>query len=787
MPLTEEEVAVEVERLNKYKEDLELWKQRLCAEREKINEEKEKLDASQSLLMAGRSQNVKTIVKGTIGNIAEYSLDDNWSQWYERLEMYFHANEVEDNKKVPLLLTLLGKEGYALLRNLMMPVQPSQSSLAELTKTMKDHLQPAPSVISERYKFTECRQREGEDIKRFLANLKRLSTFCEFGANLENSIRDQFVWGLLSEAIKKKLLGEKDLTFKRAGELALLSESAGRDAAEMKPASNGAALNFVSTKERQSKTVKKGDNKVKKCYCCGKSNHLAPDCKYRQYKCNKCGKQRHLQSVCKAKQEMPKSNKPGVNNKKREQQHFLTEIDNLNQSFDNLFYLEKEENPVRINDAKPITLKLYVENSLTNFEVDTGSPVSAISENDYARCKNLSKLKLRETRRIFKSYQGDIMKPKGILDVNVTHGTKSHNLELFVMPGGSVPIIGRQWLQVLNLLTFSTENIDYIKSQVPNDLVVQRLVNEFKSVFDSKLGTYNKKKVKLEIKGDAKPIFCKPRPVPFALREDLEAELTRLEREGIIVRVNSSDWATPIVPVLKTNRQLRVCGDFKITLNQFLIINRHPIPRVMDLASKMGKAKIFSKLDLAHAYQQLELDEQSKELVTISTHKGLFRYNRLPYGVATAPGLFQEEMENILGDIDGTVIYFDDVLVFGATQEEHNNNLRKVLNRFASCGLMVKLEKCQFSQEAVQFLGYEIDGEGLRVSKRKIEAIAKIKRPENLTELKAFLGMLNYYAKFIKNYAKLVSPLYELSRQNVKWQWTQEREVAFKTAKARLA
>lgn len=129
------------------------------------------------------------------------------------------------------------------------------------------------------------------------------------------------------------------------------------------------------------------------------------------------------------------------------------------------------------------------------------------------------------------------------------------------------------------------------------------------------------------LKENVKPVFCKPRPVLFAMRGKIEKEIDRLIANKIIEPVESSEWATPIVPVVKSNGDIRVCGDYKVTVNPQLIVNMHPIPRITDLLTQLETGKVFSKIDLA--YQQVELDDKSRELTTITTHKGLFRYNRL--------------------------------------------------------------------------------------------------------------------------------------------------------------
>ena len=131
----------------------------------------------------------------------------------------------------------------------------------------------------------------------------------------------------------------------------------------------------------------------------------------------------------------------------------------------------------------------------------------------------------------------------------------------------------------------------------------------------------------------AKPRFYKARPVPYALREKVEAELVRLEKSGVIEKVQFSEWAAPVVPILKCDGSIRLCGDYKLTINRAAIVDPYPLPRIEDILSSIGNAKVFSKLDLANAYLQLALDEESKAYVTVSTHRGLLRHNRLPFGV----------------------------------------------------------------------------------------------------------------------------------------------------------
>lgn len=161
----------------------------------------------------------------------------------------------------------------------------------------------------------------------------------------------------------------------------------------------------------------------------------------------------------------------------------------------------------------------------------------------------------------------------------------------------------------------------------------------------------------------------------------------------------------------------------------------------------------------------------------------MYQYNRLCFGIASAPGLFQNLMKNILKDLQGVVVYFDDILVFGESQDEHNRNIENVLNRLEKNGLTVALEKCFFAKDRVEFLGFEIGSNGLHISPEKIKAISKLNHLANVTELKSFLGIINYYAKFIQNYASKAYPLYKLLKKNEKFIWNKNCDNAFKNIK----
>ena len=230
--------------------------------------------------------------------------------------------------------------------------------------------------------------------------------------------------------------------------------------------------------------------------------------------------------------------------------------------------------------------------------------------------------------------------------------------------------------------------------------------------------------------------------------------------------------------MLKPDGSVRICGDFKLTANVATKLEIYPLPRIDDLFTSLAGGQHFSKLDLSHAYLQLPLAEESQPIVTVNTHKGLYRYQRLP---------FQQTMETLLQDIPNVCMYLDDILVTGPSSATHLRNLEEVLTYLEDAGMRLKKEKCAFLMEEIEYLSHKISREGLQPTKSKIRAVAEAPASIRVSELRSFLGLVNYYRKFLPDLATAAAPLYALLRKTAQWCWRQAQQFAFKKVSFRSA
>ena len=714
----------------------------------------------------------RNMANSTVGQLTEFNLTKEWKIFKARVTNYFTANDIDDEgKQRAIFLNVLDEESYRLIFNLCAPTSPEETDYDALIVAMDSYFTPQKAVFAERIKFYEARKEISESVQEWGARVRSLAATCEFGASLEEATRDLFICGYERGATLNRLLEEEvTVTLDEVVKIAE-SKTAAQKSFNIPGIKNEVhmvkknssrrhqQIDFKAHGSKMAPPPDRGRPRVNErqreatCFVCGKQGHMKDKCYFQSYRCNICNRQGHLARMC--SQKSHNAGKP-VN-------YMKNDGDEL--ALYNVF----KKNSVN----SPYFLSVKIENNCFEGQVDTGSSVSLISECLYREKFQVKPLEKRNN--VFYFYNGTQVQPLGVCQLNVTYKNRTEVVNFYVMRNGGPLLLGRDFL---NKFAIRFE-VGYVNNKF-EDMQLSKLLAKYHSVFDGKLGRFTIGIATLKlINKDVTPKFCKPRPVPYAIRSQVEGEINRLVSVGILKPVDYSEWATPVVPVFKKDGTVRLCGDYRTTINSLIEVDQYPIPKIDDLFGRMQGGVRFTKLDLGQAYQQVELDEDSQNMVTLSTHKGLFKQTRLPFGVASAPAKFQKIMESLFCGMDGVVVFLDDILITGKNDKEHLKRLELVLQKLNKAGLKVKSEKCKFFESHVEYLGFIIDAEGLHPCEAKVKAIAEFPCPENYTQLKSFLGLVNYYGKFVRNMSDLLQPLYSLLKKDAPWVWSSRCSFAF--------
>ena len=399
--------------------------------------------------------------------------------------------------------------------------------------------------------------------------------------------------------------------------------------------------------------------------------------------------------------------------------------------------------------------------------------MTGIPETIFKQIKNTT---LQPCSRALKGPCQNSLKIIGQFQGTLTYQTKTVQQDIFVLKDLHQALIGLPAIEALALVT----RINSIRETT--DQIIARYPQLFQG-----LGSLSGEYV-IRINEDDKPYAISiPRRVAIPLLPKVKEELNRMEQAGVISRVDvPTKWCTGMVVVPKTDGAICICVDLT-KLNSSVQRERHPIPSVDHILAQLGEAAIFSKLDANSGFWQIHLNQDSALLTTFISPFGRFCFNRLPFGITSAPKYFQKCMSEILSGLDGTVCMMDDVLVYGRCQEEHDRRLTAVLERLQQAKVTLNKDKCKFSVKSVRFLGHIVDNSGIHPDPQKLEAIQMLPKPKSASEVRRFLGMANQLGKFLPSLAEISKPLCDLLSKNDMWNWGELQEKAFQAVKKALS
>lgn len=313
-------------------------------------------------------------------------------------------------------------------------------------------------------------------------------------------------------------------------------------------------------------------------------------------------------------------------------------------------------------------------------------------------------------------------------------------------------------------IDFTQLRIEHLNKEEESEL--KRLFLKFPKIFHNgsdKLSFSNQIKHDISTTDDI-PIYV--RPFKYAQCEKIEImkQIDKLLEQDII-KNSHSPWSAPVWLVPKKmdasgESKWRMVVDFR-KLNEKTVKDKYPMPAINDVLDKIGRAKYFSALDLASGYHQIEMARKDRPKTAFTAVGGHYEFTRMPFGLTNAPATFQRVMDNVLKELIGKccLVYLDDIVVFSSSLQEHMTHLKLVFQKLAQANLKLQIEKSEFLKKEIEYLGHIVTAEGIKPNPKKIEAIKKFPIPQTKKEIKSFLGLLGYYRKFIRDFARITKPL----------------------------
>jgi hypothetical protein len=333
----------------------------------------------------------------------------------------------------------------------------------------------------------------------------------------------------------------------------------------------------------------------------------------------------------------------------------------------------------------------------------------------------------------------------------------------------------------------STQSCTFSMTELPLKKI--RVVCEYADVFPDELpGMPPDRDIEfaIELQPGTTPISKRPYRMPPTELAELKKQLQELLDKGFI-RPSTSPWGCPALFVKKKDESLRLCIDYR-PLNVVTIKNKYPLPRIDVLFDQLVGAKVFSKIDLRFSYHQIKIRASDIPKTAFSTRYGLYEFLVMYFRLTNAPAYFMYLMNSVfMPELDKFVLVFiDDILVYSKNEEEHAGHLHVVLQRLREHHLYAKLSKCDFWLKEIKFLGHTISQAGIGVDPDKVQEVMNWKPPTTVRQIRSFLGLAGYYRRFIPDFSRIVKPITELLKKEVKFVWGQKCEDAFHTLRQHL-
>ncbi|KAK3740907.1 hypothetical protein QZH41_000160 [Actinostola sp. cb2023] len=442
-------------------------------------------------------------------------------------------------------------------------------------------------------------------------------------------------------------------------------------------------------------------------------NHLSnsKQCPARDRECKKCHSKGHFAVCCKTKP------KPAGSEK-------AYQVFDEKQASGYAFTVERRDLPRQDGQVDVNIGGVLVPNVL----IDSGASCNILDEGTWVTLKQqgVKCQSRRSEKKLFAFGQSEPLEVLGTFVSDIICSGSRVKDEFTVVRGKGRNLLGRTTAEKLNILRVGPPDIKELNTLGSEPDIYKQFPELFTGV-----GKLKDFKLKLHVNDKIKPVAQPVRRLPFALRNKVDEKLDELLSLDIIEEVpkGPTGWVSPLVVAPKPDGDIRVCVDMR-RANEAIERERHPIPTIEEILYDLNGATVFSKLDLKWGFHQIELDEVSRHITTFVTHRGLYQYKRLMFGVTSAPEIYQKVISDVLQGCEGAANMADDIIVYGAGMEDHDKNLYKVLHRLKGSGMTLNKAKCQLRLPKLTYFGHELSRRGVSSSEEKIAAVVNARPPQ---------------------------------------------------------
>ena len=688
-----------------------------------------------------------------------FSNPTEWADWKQRFSRYRSATKLKDEDEevqISSLIYAMGNEAEHVFQSFQFENNDDSKKYDVVLQKFNEYFIQKKTLIHERAKFNLRSQGTGEPVEAFIRSLYEMSEKCEF-TDKQDRIRDRLAVGLSDNTLSERLQLMDDLTLDKAVQIARQSEMVKSQIQDLNPRNVEEVKSFRQNKNRHTQFQKskpnanqnyqRGSNhQSQSCTRCNKKHNKNAKCPAMGKRCRLCNKPNHFEVCCRTKAVQEVVHSRNDTSYVDDDRFFLGSITSCD------------------DDVKAWNITLSIFKLDIAFKIDTGADISIISQATYNKFQKKPKL---ETSSAQLYSPGGALNCMGHFTAHTVYKGRIYTFKVYVIQGKSANnLLGRGVACRMKLI----RRVDRVSTEIFGNG-----------------GLIQCDPVKIKLKSDATP-YCvtTARRVPFPILPNVQQELEKMEKLGVIRPVTEpTEWCAPMVPVRKKNGNVRICVDLS-KLNAAVRREHFMLPNLDDIAPKLAGAKYFSKLDASSGFYQIPLSPESSILTTFITPFGRFCFQRIPFGITSAPEIFQRKMTEMLNGLDGVDVIMDDMIIYGKTLEEHDKHLNETLNRIHNAGMKLNKDKCEFQKTSLEYFGHIISSDVIRPNPARVKAISELDMPTNVKELQRIIGMVNYLGKFVPDLSSIMRPMTELLSSKTVWQWGPQQVASFDKVKELL-